>query len=772
MTTTTVRSSRGHLPADFTSFVGRRREVAEVRALISSSRLVTVTGIGGVGKTRLARQVALAVRRGFDGGVWEVDLATVSDAAMVVPAIVASLGLRETSEAWSVAGLGAWLAHQHLLLLLDNCQHLVTECAVTADALLRACPELNILATSREGLGVRGEHVYPLGPLSIPRRAVSPAEAARHEAVALLIDRASAIRPGFGVNEGNVSAFVELCRGVDGIPLALELAAVWLRALSPADLVRQLGAHYEMLDRGDPSAPTRQRSLRALIDWSYRLCDPAEQAMWRALSVFSEGFDAESAASISGLPNDDVRVVDLIERLVSKSVLTCDHSSDPTRYGMVQIIKDFGSERLRESGEQLSVRHRHVAWCADLARKSRTAWVGTSQLAWFTRVRRELSNLRAGLSFSVAEHDTTTVVGIITDLTDYWIALGFLSEGRYWLDRACPTAEVDPSTRLTAVRTSAILAATQGDRPAVADLLAEAGALADRVGTASDLAWLAYAAAFAAWTNGDVVGARDLYAQCRTRFTALHDLNGLEWTLCDTTLVEASSEEPERTERAVWEFLDLVKPFGERWGTSYVLWAQGYAEWRLGKLGAARRSVEQSLALRAPFGDMFGLGLSLELLAWITAAEGKNTEAVELLGSAQAALATIGSSVDAIRYVADSHNRCADNLLTDLGRRTYDAAFLRGMRRDHTQTATADDVTSPAEPSNLATDSAATTLTRREREIAVLVAQGMTNKEIAAQLVISQRTAEAHIEHILVKLGFNSRSQIAAWISSISSDQT
>jgi non-specific serine/threonine protein kinase len=749
-----------------TTFVGRRREVSEVRVLMSTSRLVTLTGMGGVGKTRLARQVGAAVRRGFEGGVWEVDLAAVSDATMVVPAIVATFGLRDTSEAWTVAGVAEWLADQHLLVLLDNCEHLLTECAVTADALLRVCPRLYVLATSREALGVRGEHVYPVGPLPLPGRGADAAEAARHEAVALLVDRASAIRPGFSLNEDNASAVVELCRALDGIPLALELAAVWLRALSPADLTRQLSAHHELLDRGDPSAPTRQRSLRALIDWSYRLCDPAEQAMWRAVAIFNEGFEVDAAASVSGLPSDGVRVIDLIERLVSKSVLTIDQRSDRIRYGMAQILQDYGRERLRERGEDGTVRQRHITWCSDLARQARVAWVGTGQVEWYTRVRRELGNIRAALAFAADANDNATVVEIITDLADYWLALGFLSEGRYWLDRACPAGDLDSARRLTSARTSAILAAVQGDRPAVTQLLTEAKVLAPAVATAHDVAWLTYAAALAAWTGGDNGAARQLYVQCRIQFTDLHDLNGLQWTLCDMTMVEASSNDPAQANRAAAEFFDLVGPFGAQWSTSFVLWAQGLAKWRLGELAVARHALEQSLALRAPFHDSYGFALSLEVLAWITAAEGRKADAVELLGCAHAALTAVAAKLDAIPYLADAHDRCVQELLTVLGRRAYDDAFARGLRLELTPTAgtAAGVVSQPG--SNVATEKVASRLTRRESEVAALVAQGMTNRQIADQLLISQRTAEAHIENILVKLGFNSRSQIAVWMGS------
>jgi predicted ATPase len=455
MTAVAPRGAAGNLPAELTSFIGRRRELTETKALLSTTRLLTLTGMGGVGKTRLARQIAAEVHRAFPDGVWETELADLGEPALLVHTIAASLGLREQNGPWAIGTLRDHLAERRVLLLLDNCEHLIQACAITADTLLRGCPGLRILATSREPLAIAGEHTYPVGPLSMPDPQTSPPEGlARYEAVRLFVDRGAAVLPGFELDDTNRAAVAKLCDRLGGIPLAIELAAVSLRTLSPEEIVAQLTDRYRLLNRGSRSAPPRQQSLHALADWSYQLCDEEERSLWCALSVFANGFEFDAVDAICQRSElDGLNVVQTIQGLVEKSVLAHDQQSDGGRFRMPEIIRDYGLLRLSESSSVASARHRHAVWCASLAATAREQWVGPGQVRWFGRIRRELANIRAALDFSLTEPDgATRVVNIIADLTDYWLALGFLSEGRHWLNRACTRPRISSERAPCVVR--------------------------------------------------------------------------------------------------------------------------------------------------------------------------------------------------------------------------------------------------------------------------------------------------------------------------------
>jgi predicted ATPase/DNA-binding CsgD family transcriptional regulator len=775
MTALAARGSTGNLPVEMTSFVGRRRELMEARALLSTTRLLTLTGMGGVGKTRLARQIASDVQRAFPDGVWEIELADLHEPALLVHTISAALGLREQNGPWAVTTLQDYLAERRVLLLLDNCEHLIEPCAITAHALLRTCPRLRILATSREPLAIGGEHVYPVGPLSMPDAQISRLEAlAQYEAVRLFVDRGSAVSRGFALNATNQAAIVQLCARLDGVPLAIELAAVWLRTLSPAEIVTQLADRYQLLSKGSRSAPRRQQSLHALVDWSYQLCTEEEQTLWCLLSVFAQGFELDAVHAVCASAElDGLNVVEAVQGLVEKSVLTHDEQGDDEqapagRYRMPEIIRDYGVERLSESTGAATARHRHALWCLDLTTRAREQWVSPGQVRWFGRIRRELANIRAALDFSLTEPDgSTRLINIVADLTDYWLALGFLSEGRHWIDRALRRGPVTDLTRARALRTSSILAALQGDHEMIPHALEEARGLALRAGSDPELAWVVYAEALAALTRGDLPNARHSYAEARGKFQACGDVNGLIEALCDAAIVEAADGDLAGVDVRVAEFLAVAEPRGERWARSYALWALALARWRAGENRSARDLLAESMTLRRPFDDQVGIGLCVEVLAWIIADEGSAPKAAELLGAAGHALATFGSSVNAFGFVLDDHVRCEQSLRTTLGAEAFESALARGATMDVEEIAAfCTGETWARRPHRDALPATEPTpLTRREAEIATLIAQGMTNRDIAAALVIAPRTAEGHVEHILTKLGFTSRAQIAAWVA-------
>jgi predicted ATPase len=378
-----------NLPAGLTRFVGRRHELTKAKRLLSTTRLLTLTGPGGVGKTRLALQLAAEVQRAFPDGVWLVELAELTEPALLGHTVAEALGLREQSGHWRLATLTDHLTGRHLLLILDNCEHLVDACAVLVDQLLRTCPQLHMLATSRQPLSITGEHILPVPPLPVPDSdQLPPPEAlARYDAVTLFLDRATSAVPSFRLTADNHAAVARLCQALEGIPLALELAAVRLRALSASQILDRLTDRYALLSAGSRSAPSRQQTLRACIDWSFELCSPAERMLWARLAVFAGGFELDAAEGICSddqLPRE--AVFDLVAALVDKSILIREERDAHIRYRLLETIRQYGQEKLREGGELATWRRRHRDWYAELVARPPGmcfgVWLGSFRRRW------------------------------------------------------------------------------------------------------------------------------------------------------------------------------------------------------------------------------------------------------------------------------------------------------------------------------------------------------------------------------------------------------
>jgi non-specific serine/threonine protein kinase len=762
-----VRHAVGNLPVELTSFVDRRRELAEAKALLSRTRLLTLTGMGGVGKTRLARRIAGELHRAFPDGVWQVELADLRQPALLVPTIAAALGLSEQNRRWNITTLQEQLQDRRMMLLLDNCEHLVDACALVADALLSACPDLRLLATSREPLGIGGEQSYPVRPLAVPGAENSSTNVASYESVNLFLDRATAVLPGFALDDHR-SAVAQLVTRLDGVPLAIELAALQLRALSPEQILEQFDRRY-LATSGGRSVPQRQRSLRALVDWSYQLCSEPQKQLWCVLAVFIGGFELDAAQAVCAdteLVGADV--TELIVGLVEKSVLIREEQAGRVRLRMPEIIRAYGLDRLRESAAEPSVRRRHRDWYTALTARAHQEWIGPNQFGWFSRIRQEHANLRAALDFSLVEPDGAgNVVDTVDSVLDFWIAFGFLSEGRHWLERAIEHLPEAGLFRGRALRAAATLAAIQGDHPAAAVMLGESRALAEVAGDARELAWLAWAEGLAALQRADLATAFDALEESRRLFQPIGDTHGLANTLTVLVIVTAVSSDPSKAVDRVRELLAVAELLEDRWTTSWQLWGLGIAHWRLGDIEQATEFEVRSLTLRQPFEDRLGSAVAVEVLSWITSQQGRPDRAAKLMGAARHALTSVGTSLAAFPYLLSDHQRCETALRVKLGDQAFEKAVDRGklLGLDETVALATGTESARTPASESSVDAASSPLTPRERQIAELIAQGMSNKEIAASLVIAQRTAEGHVEHILVKLGFSSRSQIAGWVA-------
>ncbi len=766
-----MRTSRraSNLPADVTSFVGRRHELSEARRLLSRTRLLTLTGVGGVGKTRLALRVAEKLRRTFPDGVWQVELASLQDPGLLAQTVAAALGLRDQSARSPAATLAEYLADKRLLLVLDNCDHLLDACAELVDPLLRAAPGLRVLVTSRQALGVNGEHVLAVFPLSVPDPDAGPLAVGaleQYEAVTLFADRAAAVLPEFALDASNVDTVVRLCQRLDGIPLAIELAAVRLRALSLQQLLNRVDDFFELLSADSGTVLPRQRTLRSLIGWSFDLCSPEERLLWTRLSVFSGGFDLDAAEEVC--PGEELArdtILPLLAALVDKSILLRDEYGSRVRYRLLETVRQYGRERLAHSGEEDVLRARQRDHYLRLARQAEASWQSQDQVDTLLRLRRERANLRVALDYCLTEPGQARVaLDIAATLWSYWIFSGSLGEGRRWLDRALALDPHPTPTRAKALWVNSFLALLLGDMAAARPMLAECQELGQRLGDAAALAYAAQFLGLAALFQGDYPRAVTLVEEALAGHRARGDRNG-EWVTLYQLALTATLRGDARAEELCTEVLALCEARGTQWTRSYALWVRGLELWRRGDPRRSATLVQEAIRLKRPFDDQWGIALCLEVLAWVVADTGEHERAARLLGAASMVWRLNGTSFPG--HVVSPHHQCEEQLSRALGDESFQAAFRSGtdLTLNQTMAYALGEKTNRAGKGQALGLRAAKTLTRREWEIAELVAQGLSNKEVAHTLVIAQRTAEAHVEHILRKLGFTSRSQIAAWVA-------
>ena len=491
-----------NLPLQLTSFIGREREVANLRKLlVGEARLATLTGPGGSGKSRLALAAASGMVEGFEDGVWWVGLAPVSDPDLVPQTVASTLGVRERPGRSLTEALVAYLESREVLLLLDNCEHLVEACAALADTLLHACPKLKILATSREALAVAGERSWQVPPLSSPdSRVLAAGELGRFESVRLFVERARYRRPEFKLNAETAPSVTEVCRGLDGIPLAIELAAARVGALSVAQISDRLGHSLKLLSESNRTSPERQRTLRAALDWSYELLDEAERKLFGRLSVFAGGFTLEAAEAVgAGDEAESDEVLDLLEHVIDKSLVVAEAGEeDALRYRLLETVRQYGMEKLAEFGEAGRVRRRHAEYYLALAEEAEPELSGSRQGIWLEQLEAEHDNFRAVLGWALESGEADLGLRLAGALGEFWHTHGPLSEGRRWLEMCLSEEDgaSSPYARAKALNEAGWITVFQGDEgTALLEVsLALFKELGDKAGIASALANLGQAA--------------------------------------------------------------------------------------------------------------------------------------------------------------------------------------------------------------------------------------------------------------------------------------
>jgi predicted ATPase/DNA-binding CsgD family transcriptional regulator len=757
------------LPAEVTSFVGRRHELAEVKTLLSRSRLVTLTGVGGVGKTRLAIRIAMDVERAFPDGVWLVELASLDDPGLLSETLMEVLGLQENPVRSPLESVSEYLTGKKTLLILDNCEHLLHDCAIFAEEVLASAPQLRIIATSTQPLRIRGEQILPVLPLPVPDRhaaRLTTESLAQVDAVRLFVERAEAVLPGFAVTEENREAVGRICRRLDGMPLAIELAAVRLRALSVQQLLDRLDDRFRLLTAGSRAVPHRHQTLRALVDWSYDLCTEHERLLWARASVFSGGLDLEAAEAVcsgDGIGREDV--IDLVIGLVEKSVLVREEHLAGVRYRLLDTIREYGRERLAESGGEDALRRRHRAYYRDIAVQARAQLFTDSQVKWLARLRLEHANLRAALSSGFEAGEAEESLRMAIDLLYHWKTSHHVREGRLRLEQGLVHVTEPCELRARGLGGASWMAIMEGDTPAAVSMLEEGQALGERLGLDSVLAYVALYSGMTAMYQGDTGPAVKLFEEALSGHRALGDEAGQVLALIRLCLAYSLEGDSERAVSAGEEGLRICEARGEGWHRAYIMMALGIEVWRQGDTERAAMLEKESLWFNSSLDDWLGVGINFEVLAWFASQEGDHERAARLLGILRGVWRTAGTSMAQFGHLVKYHEECEARAYQGLGAPAYSAAVEQGARMsDEEALAYALEVGMPAAAG--AKDAVAPSpLTRRETEIAQLVSLGFSNREIAATLVIAQRTAEGHIEHILSKLGFHSRAQIAVWVA-------
>ncbi|EQD85873.1 LuxR family transcriptional regulator [Saccharopolyspora spinosporotrichia] len=755
----------GNLPLDLTSFVGRRRELADARALLARSRLLTLTGVGGVGKTRLALQLAGSVRRAFPDGVWWVDLTRLSGPRLLARAVAEAVEIREHSRRDPLVVLCEHFADRRALLVLDNCETMSHECGSVADALLKQAPELRVLATSRERLNISAEVLMVVPPLSLSAEPGGSGQE-HSEGLELFVRRARSVQADFRTDNHNCAVVEDICRRLDGLPLAIELAAARVRALSPEQILARLDDPYRLLSSGPAGSEPRHRTLRALIDWSFQLCTEPEQLLWMRSSVFAGNFDLEAAESVcrgEGIPPGSV--VDLVAGLIDKSILHREQHGSVSRYRQIETIRQFGRERLADSGEEQFVRLRHRQHYQRIATRTWSAQFGPHQVDWFARLRLDHADLRVALENCASDPGAASDgLRMAADLLYHWISSFYLNEGRGWLDDFLTLAPAPSTDRADALWVNGWLALIQSDLSAAESMLAEARALATRLGAAKALAYTALFSGMAASFRQDSETALQLYREALDGHRTADNPHGIASTLIRSAMAYSHLGDSERAIALAEECLAVCDAAGDVWHKAYALTALGIEVWRQGDTRRAEVLERESLGLNHELDDRLGIVLNLEILALIAETDGRGEHAARLFGVLRSLSRSLGVSLRAYTHLADHYDECVRRLRNALGERDYQALLDEGASltlEDALHLAAEEDL----RPDVRSAADDAPRLTRREREVAELVAQGMSNKEIAAKLMIASRTAESHIEHILVKLGFTTRTQIATWVA-------
>lgn len=678
------------LPLPLTSFVGRGAALAEIGGLLAAERLVTLTGPGGVGKTRLA--LAAASDSAWRDDVWLIELGAVLAPEQLVGTIADVLGLgdepvpsQDPARALADRLADSW-GDREALIVLDNCEHLVEECGPLVQELLHTVGGLRVLVTSQRVLGVGGEHVYPVPPLTLPAPADDAAEEAGEgdsEAVELFAARARAVSPEFAVTTANRAAVDRLCRELDGVPLAIELAAARIRAYGVDEMLQMLADRFRLFATGNRAADPRHRSLRALVEWSYDLLTGPERDVWAMVSLFSGDFTAAAAAEVCAGPayrELDVRLI--LASLVDKSMLLSDNVSGTRRYRMLVTLRDFGRERLAESDLRAECVERFVQRCRRLAVEFRQGWFGPHQQAVYDAVHAERENIRAALAYGRSDGQLTApAIEIVTSLHFYWLASCSLSEARRWLSAALESGAIDDAGRARAYWSSSIVAMLQSDRAVALDHARRARELAVALGDRTDEGYAQFALGFAAICGNDLDLALTSYLDALQCHRDTGDNAALAVTITGLLTGLPQGGRVDTLSPHLWrEAAELCAAVGERWTFAYLTFARGYGAFVAGDLAGAREHERECLRLARGFADRILCAWVFEVTSWIVERQGDFELAARMQGAAAASWASGETAMLGYGGMRDQHDESRRRVRDALGDAKADRLIQLGGR--------------------------------------------------------------------------------------------
>jgi non-specific serine/threonine protein kinase len=751
---------------EISSFVGREKELAEVKRLLEDSRLLTLTGSGGCGKTRLALAAAGELSEGFEEGVWLVELAPLADPSLMARAVAATLGVREQPGRSLTEMLSGYLGSKKLLLVLDNCEHLIEACAELAEALLRFCPGLRVLATSREALGITGEVAWPVPSLSLPdlRRLPDIGSLPRYESARLFVERAVAVRPDFVLTEQNASVVAQVCYRLNGIPLAIELAAARAKVLSVEQIADRLDDCFSLLSAGGRTAMPRQHTLHATMDWSHELLSREERTLFRRLSVFAGGFSLEAAESV-GIGENAERdgVLGLLSRLVDKSLVVAREDGSETRYRLLETVRQYGSERLSESDEAPEFQERHAGYYLTLAEEAEPELKGEGQLTWLERLEREHDNLRTSMRWLLERGELEAAARLGWALWLFWGIRAHFAEGRRSMEQVL-TAEgsvaMPASARAQALFVVGMMANYQGDHLSAEPPIEESLGLFRKLEDKSGIAWALSNASIAAIGLGQHQQAINLIEESVDLFFEVGEKWGASIQFCFLAVAWRDRGDHGRAKPLAERGLALSREVGERQGISSVLYTLATLAQAERDHERAKDLFEEGLKLSAELRNEADVAHFLEGLASTAEAEGRIERAACLWGAEEALLGNIEPAV--YTYVPDRslHRSRVDAARSRLGEEAFEAAWSEGRAMTPEQ-AVGYALDHSTGPETAAPGTYPAMLSAREVEVLRLVAGGLTNAEVAEKLFLSSRTVGWHLGTIYRKLGSHSRTEAA-----------
>ena len=668
-----------NLPVQLTSFIGREREIAELKRLLSTTRLLTLVGAGGAGKTRLALEVAAEVLKDLDDGVWLVELATCSDPDLVAETVASTLKVPEQPGAPIQASLSEFLRNRQMLLMLDNCEHLVAACARLADGLLRSCPNLRMLNTSREPLRVAGETSYPVPPLSLPdfRRLPAVKDLIKYEGIRLFVERAVAARPSFTPTEQNAPEIARLCSQLDGIPLALELAAARVSGLSVEQVATKLDDRFRLLTRGSRTALPHHQTLRAALDWSFNLLPDPEKVIFQRLAAFSGSWTLEAAEAVcAGDPIQTADVLDLLAQLADKSLVVFEVSGGEGRYRMLETVRQYSRDRLVESGEHAGVRRRHRDWYLALAERAEAEFHGAEQSIWYKRLEVEHDNFGEALESSCRDADGDTGLRLAAALYWFWHVRGHLNEASAWLERVLLANTAASPARTKALYAAGSIAYFQNDNDRASAMAEASLALAQAQDDTRNIAQALHLIGQASTGRGDYGDAKARFQQSLAMFRAAEDKRGI--SKCLNNLGEvARCEGNYPAARAYYEEdLSLCRQLGHERGIAISLHNLGYVAQHEGDSQRATMLFKESLDLRLRLGHRAGIAYCLTGLAAVGVSQQQYEPAARLLGAAEALLSAVGGALD--RADRLEYDRAVAGARDKLGQAAFEAARSQG----------------------------------------------------------------------------------------------